>query len=153
MEAQMRLSESSAQIQIREYRHYENSVGNNLQTIQITTKYRYEMMRKDSLKVCCKVAIEEACKSHKIEIIIIKVLNEHVHLIVNCPRTMSQAKLMQIIKGLSSYILFRLRPNLRKRYSKGHFWNEGYFCEGCGSDFERALRYVENQELHHSTKY
>ena len=153
MEAQMRLSESSAQIQIREYRHYENSVGNNLQTIQITTKYRYEMMRKDSLKVCCKVAIEEACKSHKIEIIIIKVLNEHVHLIVNCPRTMSQAKLMQIIKGLSSYILFRLRPNLRKRYSKGHFWNEGYFCEGCGSDFERALRYVENQELHHSAKY
>ena len=153
MEAQMRLSESSAQIQIREYKHYENSVGNNLQTIQITTKYRYEMMRKDSLKICCKVAIEEACKNHKIKIIILKVLNEHVHLIVDCPRTMSQAYLMQIIKGLSSYILFRLRPNLRKRYPKGHFWNEGYFCEGCGSDFERALRYVENQELHHSTKY
>jgi len=153
MEAQMRLSESSAQIQIREYRHYENSVGNNLQTIQITTKYRYEMMRKDSLKVSCKVAIEEACKNHKIEIIILKVLNEHVHLIVNCPRTMSQAYLMQIIKGLSSYILFRLRPNLRKRYPRGHFWNEGYFCEGCGSDFERALRYVENQEWHHSAKY
>ena len=150
MEAQMRLSESSTQIQIREYHHYENSVGNNLQTIQITTKYRYHMMRKDKLKVNCKVAIEEACKNHKIEIIILKVLDEHVHLIINCPRTMSQSKLMQIVKGLSSYILFRLCPNLRKRYPKGHFWNEGYFCEGCGSDFERALRYVENQEMHHS---
>ena len=150
MEAQMRLSESSTQIQIREYHHYENSVGNNLQTIQITTKYRYHMMRKDKLKVNCKVAIEEACKNHKIEIIILKVLDEHVHLIVDCPRTMSQSKLMQIVKGLSSYILFRLCPNLRKRYPKGHFWNEGYFCEGCGSGFERALRYVENQEMHHS---
>ncbi|MEK6861285.1 MAG: IS200/IS605 family transposase [Nanoarchaeota archaeon] len=149
METQIMLSGSSAKIEIRNYRHHENSVGNNLQTIQITTKYRYEMMRQDKLKTFCKVSIEEACKRHKIEIIIIKVLNEHAHLIVDCPRTMSQSYLMQIIKGLSSYILFRLCPNLRKRYPNGRFWSGGYFCEGCGSDFERALRYIENQELHH----
>lgn len=148
METQLLLSDSSAKIEIRNYKHHENSVGNNLQTIQITTKYRYEMMRQDKLKTFCKVSIEESCKRHNIEIIILKVLNEHVHLIVDCPRTMSQSYLMQIIKGLSSYIIFRLCSALRKRYPKGHFWNEGYFCEGCGSDFERALRYIENQELH-----
>ena len=137
-------------IQVTEYRHYENSVGNNLQSIQITTKYRYEMMRKELLKIECKVAIEEACKKHKIEIKILKVMNEHVHLIVDCPRTMSVAKLMQIIKGLSSFILFKLCPNLRLRYPRGHFWNKGYFCAGCGSDFQRALAYIENQEPHHS---
>ena len=132
------------------YKHYSTSVGNNLKTIQITTKYRYKMMGKDEIKTYCKVAIEEACKKHKIEIVIIKVLEEHSHLIVDCPRTMSDAKLMQIIKGLSSYILFRLCPQLRKRYPKGHFWNKGYFCQGCGTDFERALSYVQNQELHHA---
>jgi len=132
-----------------EYKHYANSVGNNLKTIQITTKYRYAMMRKEKLKVFCRVAIEEACKKHKIEIKILKVLNEHSHMIVNCPRTMSQSMLMQIIKGLSSYILFRLCPDFRKRYPRGHFWNEGYFCQGCGADFDRALSYVQNQELHH----
>jgi putative transposase len=132
------------------YKHYSTSVGNNLMTIQITTKYRYKMMQKELINTYCKVAIEEACKKHKIEVVIIKVLNEHVHLIVDCPRTLSIAGLMQIIKGLSSYILFRLCPNLRLRYSKGHFWNEGYFCASCGSDFERALEYVKNQELHHS---
>ena len=131
------------------YKHYSTSVGNNLKTIQITTKYRYKMMRKDKLKVFCKVAIEEACKKHKIEIVIIKVLDEHVHLIVDCPRTFSDAQLMQIIKGLSAYILFRLCPDLRLRYPRGNFWNAGYFCQGCGTDFERALKYVENQELHH----
>jgi len=134
---------------IKEYKHYENSVGNNLQSIQITTKYRYEMMKNDLLKVDCKVAIEEACKKHKIKIIILKVMNEHVHMITDIPRTMSQAYMMQIIKGLSSFIIFRLCENLRKRYPQGHFWSEGYFCEGCGSDLERAMRYIENQEQHH----
>ena len=149
METQTTLSGSAIKIQVTEYRHYENSVGNNLKTIQITPKYRYNMMRKETLKVFCKVAIEEACKKHKIEIVILKVLDNHVHMIVNCPRILSDAMLMQIIKGLSAYILFRLCPALRKRYPKGHFWSEGYFCEGCGSDFERALAYVQNQELHH----
>ena len=152
MEKQIQLSLSSnqAKIEINEYQHYANSVGNNLQSIQITTKYRYQMMKQEKLKVFCRVAIEEACKKHKIEIKILKVLNEHSHMIVNCPRTMSQAMLMQIIKGLSSYILFRLCPDFRKRYPRGHFWNEGYFCASCGSDFERAMKYIENQELHHA---
>lgn len=132
------------------YKHYSTSVGNNLMTIQITTKYRYKMMQKELINTYCKVAVEEACKKHKIEVVIIKVLNEHVHLIVDCPKTLSIAGLMQIIKGLSSYILFRLCPLLRKRYARGHFWNEGYFCASCGSDFDRALEYVKNQELHHS---
>ena len=152
MEKQTQLSLSSKQvrIEINEYQHYANSVGNNLQSIQITTKYRYQMMKQEKLKVFCRVAIEEACKKHKIEIKILKVLNEHSHIIVNCPRTMSQSMLMQIIKGLSSYILFRLCPDFRKRYPRGHFWNEGYFCASCGSDFERAMKYIENQELHHA---
>ena len=132
-----------------EYKHGGSSVGANKKHIQLTPKYRYHMMQKEKLKVMCRVAIEEACKRHKIEIIILKVLNEHAHLIVDCPRTISQSYLMQIIKGLSSYIFFRLCPALRKRYPDGHFWTEGYFCASCGSDFERALRYIKDQEIHH----
>ena len=133
---------------MEQYKHYSTSVGNNLKTIQITTKYRYKMMRQEKIKVFCRVAIEEACKKHRIEVIIIKVLDEHAHLIVDCPRTLSDAQLMQIVKGSSSYILFKLCPELRKRYPKGNFWNKGYFCQGCGTDFDRALSYVQNQEIH-----
>ena len=132
------------------YKHNNHSVGNNMKKIQITTKCRYKMMRKENLKVYCKVAIEEACKRYKIEIIILKVLPEHAHMIVDCPRTMSDAKLMNLLKGFSSYLLFRICPNLRKRYPKGHFWNGGYFCDSVGvSDFEQAYSYIENQEEHH----
>jgi len=133
------------------YKHSWSSVGANKKHIQLTPKYRYHMMRKDKLKVFCKVAIEEACKRHKIEIEIIKVMDEHVHMIVEIPRTMSDAFALQIIKGLSSYLLFRICENLRKRYPKGHFWTEGYFCEGVGSmDYDAAYSYVENQERHHA---
>ena len=103
------------------------------------------MMRKDNAEVFCKVAIEEVCKEHDIEIIILNVRSDHVHMIVDCPRTMCDAKLIQIIKGLSSYFLFRICPDLRKRYPRGHFWSEVYFCEGCGSYFERVFSYIENQ--------
>ena len=145
MEKQILLSESSTKIEIKNYKHYENSVGNNLKTIQITPKYRYHMMRKEKIKIFCRVAIEEACKRHNIEMIILKVLPNHVHLIVNCPRTFSDATLMQIIKGLSSYILFRVCENLRKRYPNRNFWNAGYFCCSIGRDFESVYTYVKNQ--------
>ena len=133
------------------YKHSQSSVGSNRKHVQITPKYRYHMMRKDKLKVFCKVAIEEACKKHKIEIEIIKVMEEHVHLIADAPRTMSDAQLIQIIKGLSAYLLFRICPYLRKRYPKGHFWTAGYFCEGVGeSDFSATYEYIEKQEMHHA---
>ena len=66
-------------------------------------------------------------------------------MIVDCPRTMSDSKLMNLIKGFSSYLIFRLCPAIRKRYPRGHFWNRGYFCDGVGSsDFEMAYSYVIN---------
>ena len=148
---QTQLSENNNRVQVRTYKHRENSVGSNLMTIQITTKYRYNMMQKEKIESFCKISIQEACKRHNIEIVIIEVLKEHVHIIVDCPRTMSVAILIQIIKGLSAYLLFRICPDLRKRYPRGHFWSEGYFCEGCGSDFEKALAYVKNQKMHHSS--
>ena len=133
------------------YEHSRSSVGGNRKHIQITPKYRYHMMQKDNIKVFCRVAIEEACKKHQIKLEIIKIMDEHVHMIVDIPRTMTDSQALQIIKGLSSYILFRICPNLRKRYSKGHFWSEGYFCDGVGeSNYSVAYEYVKNQEFHHA---
>ena len=105
------------------------------------------------LNVFCRVGIEEACRRHGIVVEIIKVMDEHVHMIVDVPRTMSDSFALQIIKGLSSYLLFRICENLRKRCPKGHFWHEGYFCDGVGnSDYAQTYAYIENQELHHASQ-
>jgi len=50
-------------MEVKMCNHHQNSVGNNLKHIQITTKYRYQMMRQEKLQVFCKVSIEEACKN------------------------------------------------------------------------------------------
>ena len=132
-------------------KHHGSSVGGNTKHIQLTTKYRYKIFKQEKLRIFCKVAIEEACKRYKIEIIILEILPEHVHSIADVPRTMSDAKAMQLIKGFSSYLIFRLCPDLRKRYPQGHFWNAGYFCEGVGSkEFSEVFEYVKNQREHHS---
>ena len=121
------------------YNNYGSSIRNNFKHVQITTKYQYAMMRKKKLKVFCKVAIEESCKKHKIKIIILKVVVNHVHMIIDCPRTMSDARLLQMIKGLSSYLLFRICPDLRKRYLKGHFWNGDIFVVQLGQNLREYL--------------
>lgn len=127
------------------YQSYETSIGNNFKHVQITTKYRYKMMKSQKVQTFCKVAVEEACKKHKIKIEIINVQLEHVHLIVDCPRTMSDSQMLQMIKGLSSYLLFRICPSLRKRYPDGNFWNAGYFCCSVGADYDKVFDYVKNQ--------
>ena len=127
------------------YQSYGNSVGNNFKHVQITTKYLYKMMRGSKVASFCRIAIEEACRRHGIKIEIINVQSDHVHLIVDCPRTMSDSKMIQIVKGLSSYLIFRMCENLRKRYPRGRFWNAGYFCCSVGRDFESVYSYVENQ--------
>ena len=132
------------------YESYGSSVGNNFKHVQLTTKYRYRMMQKDKLLTFCRVAIEEACKRHDIKIVILKVMPEHAHMMVNCPRAMADTMLMQIIKGLSSYLLFRMCPNLRKRYPKGGFWNAGYFCCSVGNEFAQVYKYIEEQDRHHA---
>ena len=132
-------------------KHYGGSVGGNTKHIQLTTKYRYQMLKQEKLRIFCKVAIEEACKRYKIELVILEVMPQHTHMIADVPRVMSDAKALQLIKGFSSYLLFRLCPDFRKRYPQGEFWSDGYFCEGVGSkDFGEVFDYVKNQWKHHS---
>lgn len=132
-----------------EYNHYKGSVGNNFKHVQITTKYRYCMMRKQKILTYCKVAIESVCENHSIKIEILNVQDNHVHMIVDCPRDISDSKLLQLLKGGSSFILFKLCPAIRKRYPRGHFWNGGYFCCSVGTNYDMVFDYIKNPDLHH----
>ena len=132
------------------YKRRRHSVGNNIKHFQIAPKYRFRMMKKDHVKNYCEIAIAEACKKYKIEILILKILPDHVPMSVDVPRTITDANLAQIVKGFSSYLLFRICPQLRRRYPKGNFWSAGYFCESVGiKDFESVYKYIQNQEAHH----
>ncbi|MBI5804396.1 transposase [Candidatus Pacearchaeota archaeon] len=124
------------------YKHSRNCVGANRKHVRLTTKYRYKMMRSLAIKTFCRVAVEEACRRHGIVVEIIKVMDEHVHMIVYVPRTMSDAFALQIIKGLSSWILFRVCENLRKRYPKDIFGTKDISATELKAAISRELIFI-----------
>jgi len=141
METQIFLNQNS-----EIYGRRNHNVGVAMWHLQWCTKYRYKMFRQDKLKISCEVAVKECCARHKIKIIALNIQPNHVHLIAEFPRGMTDVKALQLLKGFTSFLLFKLEPNLRKRYPKGHLWSSGSFSATVGyTELNTVLDYVKNQ--------
>ena len=114
------------------------------------TKYRYKVFKHDYIKNLCLIALEEATKRHNIKILDLEVDGDHVHMIVSLPLTLAPSRALNLIKGFSAHLLFKLVPNLRLRYRKGHLWSKGKFMASVGYiTLENAKKYLEE---HHAKK-
>src|SRR5208282_4518856 len=107
--------------------HDAHSVGVNEMHLQWCTKYRYGTLKKESHYSDCEISIRSVAKRHQIEIIEVGVMSDHIHVVAILPPTMSPSKAIGLLKGGSSYELFRSHPNFRKTYWNSHFWSRGYF--------------------------
>ena len=58
---------------------------------------------------------------------------EHVHLLVSEPPSLSVSKLVQHLKGKTSRTLQKKFKSLKKRYWGQHLWSSGYFCRSVGT--------------------
>ena len=131
-------------------RHSSHKVGMNYWHFEWCTKYRYHMMRKPSLKNLVAATIRKAAKEHLIQLHILKVLPDHIHLLASLPNQMLDSRAAMILKGRSAYLIFRNRENVRLRYPKGHFWSPSYMATTVGyNDLDAITKYIENQEKHH----
>ena len=71
---------------------------------------------------------------------------DHMHMVVRAPTTVCAAQLMRQVKGSSSAFVNDL--TMRTPYFR---WQEGYGVFSlCRPLLDKILRYVENQERHHS---
>jgi len=85
-----------------------------------------------------------ACK-YKWTLHALKVNADHVHIFVSVSPTLSLSKMFQLLKGLSSFTLFRQMPKLREHLG-GRLWSKGKFFRSVGSTTDEAVRYyIENQ--------
>ena len=57
---------------------------------------------------------------------------DHVHLLIEYPPTVSVSSLVNSLKGASSRVLRRLRPDIAKKYWPGVLWSPSYFAASCG---------------------
>jgi putative transposase len=89
-----------------------------------------------------------AARRHGIEIIELAVMEEHIHAVVQLPPWMPQSKAIQLLKGGSSYEIFRMIPNFRLRYPKGSLWSKGNFKDSVGRQTTEVVqKYVREQQL------
>ena len=109
------------------------------------TKYGYEIL-KGRLALRARQIIKEICKIRGLKIVSGNIRSNHIHLLISCPSNLAPSKVIQYLKGKSSYLLQREFRELQKRYWGQHLWARGYFCATVGAVNEDLIRkYVEDQ--------
>jgi putative transposase len=82
------------------------------------------------------------CKTEKIFIHTIGGMEDHIHLLIDIPPTISLADAVLVIKANSSRRMKRIRPNFA--------WQKGYGAFGVSkSNMPTVIRYIRTQEQHH----
>ena len=131
-----------------------HSKGQNLYHLEWCPEYRYNMFRGKGNKKLCEDILHEVAERHNIGIVELSVMPDHVHVVVQLPSTMSVSQALHLLKGASSYELFRRQPLFRYRYIRVSFWSPGKFYRSVGdADTATVLEYVKNQRLQQASLY
>ena len=89
--------------------------------------------------------VRQSCSEMNVEILSGAVAKEHVHLLVSMPPQVSVSKLLQKVKGKSSYKLQREYRELRKEYWGQRMWARGYFACSTGNVTDDMIKaYIAN---------
>ena len=96
--------------------------------------------------------IEELiCECAEVNAWSIKELNvqkDHVHILIQLKPDVSVSKVIQLIKGKSSFVIRREFPKLKEFFwgKSTSFWSDGYFVETVGQVNEDVIKeYIRNQ--------
>jgi len=91
--------------------------------------------------------IREICKKNNVEILKGHVSRDHVHLFVSVPPHLSISKLLQYLKGKSSYKLMQENKQISKQFWGRHIWARGYFVATSGNITDEVImEYINNQD-------
>ena len=109
------------------------------------TKYRRHVFTK-AIRDDMRGIFADICQDFEAELVEFEGEEDHVHLLVNYPPKVAISKLVNSLKGASSYRLRRLHLSLLARYWKGVLWSPSYFAASCGGAPISIIRqYIEQQ--------
>jgi putative transposase len=85
-------------------------------------------------------ALDHGYKIHAIEL-----TEDHFHLFLEIHPSTSLSNVVQYLKGGSSYRLFKLHPELKKRYWGGNLWSSGKFFRSVGNVTADTIKHYINE--------
>ena len=111
-----------------------------------TPKYRFKILKGNVKKDLCR-SIYVFCNMKSCRVVELNIQEDHVHLVVRAPPSISVSNLMGILKGRTAIRLFKNFPYLRKKKLWGnHFWQRGYFVDTVGVNEDIIRLYVRHPE-------
>lgn len=107
-------------------------------------KYRRKVLV-NGVDTRLKVLIQEICEEHKIDLIEMEIMPDHVHLLVEVDPQFGIHKAVKQIKGRTSRILRDEFDFLRSRLPT--LWTNSYFVSTVGgAPLSEIQQYIENQK-------
>jgi putative transposase len=92
--------------------------------------------------------IRQICSENEVEIVRGHISRDHVHLFVSVPPHLAISKLVQYLKGKSSYKMLMENKQLSKQVWGRHLWARGYFVATSGNVTDEVImEYIKNQDI------
>ena len=112
-------------------------------------KYRRRVFDGDAVQRL-RAIFGKVCAGFEAHLIEMDGEDDHVHLLVEYPPKLAVSALVNSLKGVSSRLLRKERPDIRGRYWKGVLWSPSYFASSCGGAPIGIIRqYIEQQQTPH----
>lgn len=109
-------------------------------------KYRRKVFDGDAIERLRRI-FSKVCADFSAQLIEVDGEDDHVHLLLEYPPQVSVSTLVNSLKGVSSRMLRKERPDLRRRYWKGVLWSPSYFAASCGgAPISIVRQYIEQQK-------
>lgn len=114
-------------------------------------RYRKHILTKQ-LKRRVEDLFREIAGQYDFEIDAMGVEVDHVHIFLSAPPKYSPAKIVEVLKSISSEAGFEEFPGLEKELWAGEFWSDGYFVRRVGDKVTSELirQYIKYQHRDHS---
>lgn len=130
---------------MQEFRRGRHSVSALHVHLVFIAKYRRGVFDEDAL-AWLGSHFARVCKRMECRLVAFDGQDDHVHLLIEYPPRLSVSGLVNTLKGTSSRLLRKERPDVASRYWKGVLWTPSYFAASAGgAPLEVLRRYVEQQ--------
>ncbi|BBE51052.1 Transposase [Ferriphaselus amnicola] len=129
-----------------EIRHGRHCVFKMHVHLVFVAKYRREVFDGDAIDRMRRM-FGKVCKDMEASLVEMDGEDNHVHLLVEYPPKLAVSVLVNSLKGVSSRLLRKERPDLKRRYWKNVLWSPSYFASSCGgAPISIIKQYIEQQE-------
>ena len=128
---------------------YSHGFGQSQYHVVLVPYKRFKMFGRDDIRMQLNRIFFAIAERHDFDLKSLEIMENHVHLFINIRPSQSIAKVMQYLKGSSSYELRKIFPIL-DAYHRCRLWSKGKFYRPIGEVNEETIKhYIEDSQSKH----